>query len=377
MATKQRIPSPLDALTTGINAFDDLADAIANPDPGRPLRNAVGTAGRGYCNYLGNFPQAARDTLGPGFALGSLMCDPYWKKNNFSAPVEAAPFDGGQCSEMYQVQAGGSADVLNCTGGTLIRTTTRALGNIGLPRMGPITSARLVLQSATTCGFANYALEFTGPNIGTVVTGNFFSNAAGNAARIANGQLIFRVVPVDGTDECGDPPDNLTPGPNPPPAPPTFPPGEEPGVDPDGQPFFFVPPLPPVVPGGDPTDVPPISPPPGGGGGGGLPGPAEPGTPEDGTEPEGEAPEGKEIYAIVVDFLTVPAYAREIEPGLYVSPCRVFLGADFGLDLDDAGRAMRSGQAVFAEIDGLTKWKVSASVGFSVRVTPYYREKAA
>jgi hypothetical protein len=80
---------------------------------------------------------------------------------------------------------------------------------------------------------------------------------------------------------------------------------------------------------------------------------------------------------LVVEFVTVPQHAREIEPGLYVSPCRVFLGTEFGLDLDESGRAMRSGQAVFAETDGLTNWQVSASVGFIVRVTPYYRERAA
>jgi hypothetical protein len=376
MATKQRIPSPADALTTGINAFDDLADAIANPDPSRPLRNAIGASGRGFCNLVGATPEAARTALGPGFGLGTLVCKPYWDKNNFSAPVEEAPYTGGQCNKLYRIFAQGTADILSCSTGAVTGNRTRARTEFGSPKTGPITAVYLVPGGTTNCGAANFNIRWEGPNVETNGADNFFSPGVSGSSRMEVTGFTVEVVPVDGVDNCGNPGDDLRPGPNPPPNPPSFPPGEEPGVDPDGQPFFFVPPVPPVVPGTDPTDVPPITPPPGGGGGGTPPGPAEPGDPDEGVEPEGEAPEGKEIYALVIDFLTVPSYAREIESGLFVSPCRVFLGTDFGLDLDEAGRAMRSGQAVFAETDGLTRWRVSASVGFTVRVTPYYREKA-
>lgn len=375
MVTKQRIPSPADVLVTGVNAFDDLADAIANPDPGRPLRNEIGKSGRTYCNFLGAVPGDALNLLGPGYFVGSLLCKPYWDKNGLSAPVLAAPFSGGQCNKLYRIFAQGTAQVRTCSTGALGTTRTRTRTEFGTPKTGPITGVFLEGQAPTDCGFGNYTIRWTGPNVETTGSANFFSPSVSGNTEMLVTSFSVEVVPVDGIDNCGDPGDELRPGPKPPSNPGPFPPGQEPGVDPDGQPFFFVPPIPPSVPGGDPVDVPPISPPSGGGGGGNPPGPAEPGAPGEGTEPEGEAPEGKEIYAIVVDFLTVPTYAREIEPGLYVSPCRVFLGTDFGLDLDEAGRAMRSGQAVFAEIDGLTRWKVSASVGFIVRVTPYYRDK--
>lgn len=353
MATKQRIPNPLDALEAGANAFDSVADAIANPDPSRPLRNAVGGAGRGYCNALGALPGLYGELLRNTQGVPSLLCKPYWDKNNYSAPTDVPPFAGGQCATNYRVSVVRGAPSNSVS-------NPASLANI----VGPVVS-----MTVTFIGNFQYRMVVTAQNL--VPGGQLIhtQNILANEAPPKFGALVRN----DGQpDDCGNVPGDLFPGPNPPPTPAPFPPGQEPGVDPDGQPFFFVPPIPPVIPGGDPTTVPPIVPPPGGGGN--PPGPAEPGDSEDGTEPEGEAPPGKEIYAVVVDFLSVPPFAREIEAGLYVSPCRVFLGTDFGLDLDEAGRAMRSGQAVFAEIDGLTKWRVSASVGFILRVTPYYRE---
>lgn len=376
MASKQRIPSPLDTITGGFNAFDDLADTIANPDPSRPLRNAVGSAGRAYCNAIGSAPGLYGDVIRNVQGIPSLLCKPYWDRNAWTPPQPAGGFRGGQCSALYTV----NLDIPDfrfrrvvCSTGVVEfegNPQNQGLANV----QGPIQRIFPKVTGTGSCGPNGYVLAIIDAN-GTERLGGTLATAT-STRRIEIIKFEPKVVRSDGSpDNCGDKPGPLEPGPNPPP-PTTFPPGEEPGIDPDGQPFFFVPPVPPVIPGIDIPDGPVIGPPPGGGGGGNPPGPAEPGTPGEGTEPEGEAPPGEEIYAIVVEFLTVPAYAREIEPGLYVSPCRVFLGTSFGLDLDEAGRAMRSGQAVFAEIDGLTKWRVSASVGFTIRVTPYYREKA-
>lgn len=377
MATKQRIPSPTDVLVDGINAFDDLADAIANPDPSRPLRDAVGGSGRFFCNAVGAVPSSIRGALGSTFWTAGLLCKPYWDKNRWTPPQEGLPFSGGQCPASYRPE--GTYFNTNAAAGPTGLRNWRLNVSVTGPLRGWASAGSPV---GTQWGFLSASSG--GAPFGTAVdTGNnkqvFGPNTVGGSSQMLSAAppTVTNTGISSGTDNCGNAPPTLAPGPNPPPNPGPFPPGQEPGVDPDGQPFFFVPPIPPVGPGAPEVNPPPIGPPPPGGGNGAPPGPAEPGDPEEGTEPEGEAPEDKEIYALVVDFLTVPPFAREIEPGLYVSPCRVLLGTDFGLDLDEAGRAMRSGQAVFAEIDGLSKWRVSASVGYTVRVTPYYREKAS
>jgi hypothetical protein len=377
MATKQRIPSPGGNIQGGFNAFDDLADSIAVPDPTRPLRNAIGSAGRRYCNAIGAAPGLYGDILRNTQGVPSLLCKPYWDRNNLSAPVLAAPFTGGQCTGSYTITYSATAEQKSCSTGAVTATRTRASGIVGTTFTGPITEVYLQPNVSTDCGFGSYDIVIKSNGGATNSAFNVFSPTTTGSAQLVVTGFNVSVARVGGGDTCGDAEPELRPGPRPPSNPGAYPTGEEPGVDPDGQPFFFVPPIPPVVPGVDIPDGPVIAPPGGGGGGGTPPGPAEPGEPGEGTEPEGEAPDGEEIYAIVVEFLTVPPYARQVEPGLYVSPCRVFLGTDFGLDLDEAGRAMRSGQAIFAETDGLTKWRVSASVGFTVRVTPYYREKAS
>jgi hypothetical protein len=49
------------------------------------------------------------------------------------------------------------------------------------------------------------------------------------------------------------------------------------------------------------------------------------------------------------------------------------MGDENGLDHDPAGAMLRSGQLVLAERDGLTKYRVSANVGYSLTVTPFWR----
>jgi hypothetical protein len=353
MASPVKIPNPMGSFLNPVNDFDDLAGWIADPPEGRPLANAIGQAGQNVCNFYGSLPGAAKALFGPATATVGLMCSPYFDGAGYDGPTTAPPpFNGGQCQNVqYKVDA-----FRNQSGGQVFAAQLYA--------RGPITEL-----SVTFIGNFQYRMRFVGSTGFDQTTVNVL---AGEAA-----PSFGPIRRQDNTpDTCGDPPGGgIEPGANPPPTPPAFPSGEEPGVDETGQPFFFVPPIPSPFPGDDPVEIPNPFPelpaPPTGGPGSEV----EPGAPVDGTEPEGEAPEGEEIYALVVSFTTVPLFAREIETGLYVSPCRVFLGTGFGLDLDEAGRAMRSGQAVFAETDGLTHWKLSASVGFILRVTPYYREK--
>lgn len=115
----------------------------------------------------------------------------------------------------------------------------------------------------------------------------------------------------------------------------------------------------------------------GDGGGGAPPGDVgEPGTPEDtgqGGGADGEAPEGTVLTGLRINFVEPPVGANEYAPGVYRAVCYIYMGTAEGLDHDPAGAMLRDGQFVFAEKDNLTRWAVSANLGFSLRVTPYYR----
>lgn len=376
-AQKQRVPGRGLTPAGAIKAFDDLAQTIANPNPDRPLSNAIGSAGRTYCNYISALPGAASGLLGPGITLGALLCEPYWRKNNYSPPVFQNPFTGGQCAVQYQVNYSATADVVNCTSGLVTGTRTRAFGPVGTPRTGPVTAVYLEPIAGGTCGPPNYNLVI---EAAIPASGGFlaFSPSAGGGQQMVVTGLTVTVTPViPGTDICGDPTPIVRPGPRPAPTPPAFPPGQEPGSDPDGQPFFIVPPIESPWPGDNPFDVPPLpdddTPDPGG------QQPGEPGPPEDtaGTTPaEGEAPEGEELVGVLVQVLSTPPNANRFQD----VPVNVWRGIGYirmgwpgRLGADISAGIAQSPQFYHAQQRGLTNWQVQARNGFTLRVTPYYR----
>lgn len=328
MATKQRVPPSIDPVTSGVNAFDDLADAIANPNPARPLRNAIGASGRTFCNLLGATPQAAKDLLGPGTTAAGLLCKPYWDKNAFSPPVPEAPFTGGQCTGNYTVTYSATAEVRSCSTGVVSNTRTRPSGIVGTTFVGPITAVYLEGNTTTDCGFGSYNLIIKSNGGSTSSAFNVFSPTTTGTSQLVVTGFNVSVARVGGGDTCGDPPEELRPGAKPPPTPPAYPSGEEPGTDPDGQPFFFVPPIPSPVPFEPPTDVPAIEPPadPGGGTGGG---PSEPPTGTDGGEgspngeddPFDEPPENERWVGACITLTEIPLGTGAIPSSL---PERIF-----------------------------------------------------
>jgi hypothetical protein len=119
-----------------------------------------------------------------------------------------------------------------------------------------------------------------------------------------------------------------------------------------------------------------------GDGGTGIP-PAgsDPGQPEGGTpgstgeggDEEGEAPPDKELWALKIDITAFPLRPNEYAPGVYRGVCYVYMGDENGLDHDPAGAMLRDGQLVLAEREGLTKYRVTANLGYNLTVTPYWR----
>jgi hypothetical protein len=298
MVTKVNIPNPLDTIEGAVDAFDDLADTIANPPEGRPLRGAIGRAGQMYCNYLGAVPGAALGLLGPGFVVGSLLCKPYWEKNNFSEPVPTGGVVGGQCDKVYTFFA-------------QRRTSTAGFSTVqNTSRRGPITGIAKVKNGG---GSFIDRYTITGPN---VVGANVdISYSSGGDTRLLGPFLSGTSTP---DFECGDGSSSgFQPGQNPPPNPGPWPTGEEPGTRPTGEPFFTVPPI--DVPGdpGDPIELPddPLGGGDGAGGGeppGGLTG-ADGGTGGGGDEDFGEPPEGERWVGCCITITTEP-------PGLGIIP---------------------------------------------------------
>lgn len=328
MGTKFRIPNPVDTVAGAVEDFDDLADAIANPDPSRPLRNAIGKAGRSFCNWVAARPKEALEVLtAPASATSSLLCKPYWEGANIGAPrKDTPPFTGGQCSGVrYRVTGTVTRTTSPCSGGTVTSATSTGIPDIVY---GPIkifeNDSPLTKCSNTRPEGKSWRLEAFN-SLGNPVTNLSIVGVANSSTGIISATATFLVEPLDGAaDSCGNMPPELRPGPNPPPSP-TFPPGEGPGIDPDGQPFFFVPPEPAPFPDAPPVDIPPpVVVPPGGGDT-----PSEPPTGIDGGEGSengedddfGEPPEGERWVGACIRLTTIPAGTGTIPQAL---PQKIF-----------------------------------------------------
>jgi len=377
MATKYRIPKPGD-IQDGINAFDDLADTIANPPAGRPLKQAIGQAGRLYCDFVGSQPgQAILPWTGQGL-VAPLLCRPYWDSQGYDAPVSTPPFEGGQCDGQLYIgrYEYGSVQEPNSVAGEVIFRARGPL-SLGLQDAGSGAGVALYHRGAFPVNQGTGLYDCNQPFIPDLVAPTFTLTV--NNSR--NGRMVA-LQPCGFADNCGDPPGVLVPGPNPPPTP-TFPPGQEPGFEPDGQPFFFVPPIDNPI-GGDPIDVPPQpdpDPPDPGPPGDDTPtDPGDAGDPEEtgpGGEASGVAPDGSELTGVFIEIVEFPQNAARFQNNQR-QPFRgagyIAMGWPNLLGVDMSGGVINLQQFFHAQQRGITAWRVTANIGFTLRCTPYYRE---
>jgi len=249
MATRVTIPNISSQQQGVLDAFDDLASDIATPPTSRPLDNAIAQAGQKYCNLIGSAPGLYGDILRNVQGVPSLLCKPYWDKNNYSAPVPTGGVLGGQCNIFY-----------NFFPETRGPSTGWVRGG-AFSRRGPFTGV-----SKTVNGGGSFIDRYTvtGPNVvGTTLDVNY---VAGGATRLV-GPFLAGVAGDVVDYSCGTGSGSgLQPGQNPPPTPAPYPPGDEPGIDPTGNPFFTVPPIENPGTPGEPVSIPddPLSPPSGG-----------------------------------------------------------------------------------------------------------------
>lgn len=198
--------------------FDDLAEAIANPNPDRPFENAVGGFGRAVCDRYSAVPSSFLvDAISPWDDL----CGPYWDGQGYSPPAGVPPFQGGQCPGINY-------------GVTITRANGNIVGNTLFAR-GPITEL-----SVAQIGAFQYRVTLAGFTSGGAPT------SSSTTVNVLSGEGAPTAVlrRVDGQpDSCGNPPDGpLQPGPNPAPDPGPLPPGTGPAIDIRGNPVLVLPP---------------------------------------------------------------------------------------------------------------------------------------
>ena len=361
-----------DVLTQGAAVLTgNQGGYIANGDPQSIYGKIQQATARQYCRRYADDPGALPGAVG---VLVENACRPYLAAIGYgTAPTIRTPFRGGQCDEIYLVTLRG----------------TQGNGVVGGPFTrrvhGPIGGARFASEDGTFRGqlFCR-AINNNASNCGPIVPGELAWRGVGLSGQGFNGGTldILNIVPCDGTDQCGSPPPDVQP-----PIPPTVPgprrerynPGPDIDIDidieinPDGgfDVDFGIGPVTVAPPGDDGG---------GGGGGGAQPDPGVPGTPEptgSGGDAEGEAPPNSVLVGLRVEILEFPAEPKLYADGVYRGVCYVYMGTEGLLDHDPAGAMLRADQFVYAERENLTHWRVSANNGYSLRVTPYYRELEA
>jgi hypothetical protein len=360
-----------------------VRDWLAGPAPSNPLGAMQHSMGRSACN---SWARGEGSGIPPRReALMRDTCSPYIASIG-TVPGDASfdpPYTGGQCvGTVYSLSF--SAGVQDYLDGRELEAGSRPYGTVGgVTFVGPISKCSTEPKTYGTTGLPqSWRIRVISRN-GTVnlvdINPTDIAPVGGRTERrITSFKADF--IRVSGSpSQCGNVPpewDAGRPGSNiPDPAPITSPPGFDipfPGVtvklNPDGTISIDFgdggPPL--VVDPGTNPDAP----------SGADPGPPEAGTPGstgEGGDDEGDAPEGKELWALKIDIDQFPTRPNEYAPGVYRGVCYVYMGDENGLDHDPAGAMLRDGQLVLAEREGLTKYRVTANLGYNLTVTPYWR----
>lgn len=350
------------------NTVKNVGEWLSNDEPESAFPAAIHRRMRQHCDDWSRWPQWARDLPATAARATSDVCQLYLESNGSGDPVAETLFTGGQCP------------------GVLYRT---------------VNTTYLNGMSQTPVAFNGF--ETRGPVFARVdEDANFWYLRIGG--RLLNGQPDVRTVTstvksqgsppswvsvawqrVDGQpDNCGNPSPTIKPNPNPRPDPRIDPTYEDPDVTDPERPIIPIPPI--TDPFGRPFDFPDIFIDPwwspsnvGAGGTPGNPNPGEPGAAEEtgpGDVAEGEAPEGQRLTGVKVDVLSAPVNARRLQSVVdppYIGACYVRMGYEDLLALAPAGQYLKSGDFFVAPTDS-THWRVEASLGYNLRVTPHYAQ---
>ena len=368
----------------GGDMFLDRPGFINGEGGGWPLADVIRDLTRFNCR---RWARADKEGFSPYVnATNAALCDPYLSSIGMGVPEgDMGPVHkGGQCDGVPY----GARYSWKASEGDSPNNYTPSFGqflNGSQTLYGPVTyHGRLLVGGGSTfCGNPGQSsFEASGFDAGGAPI-RVALNQGGATCRPGSPTITgLSFERLDGGAECGNPPTLYTPPGNTTSGPTDGPnivvniPGIGPitvSVDPgeDGNPIVCYDELDLCVeiPIGDP----------GMGNGSESTGPGAPeaggsGTTGDGGTEEGEAPSGTELWALKIDILAFPPSPKKYSADVYRGVCYVYMGDANGLDHDPAGAMLRDGQLVLAEREGLTKWRVTANVGYNLSVTPYYRE---
>ncbi len=249
---RRQSPNPIAVIQAIENVEGAIGNFIAN-GPSTGLQGYVRDQYRKRCDQFANAPGWAQTlSNASGGSLGRI-CQPWYDEQGFDGPVSQPSFTGGQCEGIgYVIDY--EYNTVGTDGSTLeppIEITGAASIAGGIP--GPIQGIEDRPSGDGTILVVTY-----GGGLETII-----NSSAAVQGDFRNPRII-EARRFDGlSDECGDPPPELTPGPNPPPDP-----GPTPGPEPTDDPFN--PTGPPILPipdyddpiggptpivGPDPTDV--------------------------------------------------------------------------------------------------------------------------
>lgn len=368
-----------------VSLFDDLAESIAVPPVNRPLARGVGNFGRRVCDGISNNPAVYAPTVLQRPLLA--VCQPYWDQEGYSAPIIAPPFAGGQCALAYSPR--GTFE-RNCTepNGELKEWVT--IGQAVGPVLGVVLDDNSYVVQFS--GGVKLPIREPGQSFSLISAGPGTSTACSQlgakATAAKNVKLLF-AGPVGHDDTCGNPPDNVTPGPNPAPAPEPIPPGTGPAINIRGIPVLVLPPTLRVSPtldielpdaeinlggGGKPTAPEPVLP------GDDIPGDNEPGG--DGDTDFGEPPDGERWVGACVTITNRPVGSGTIPQAEPQSIYPTTIGnvrlkfKPFGpgpTEYDTPLLERQKTTCVWEPVRGLNSTGVRVNVipGYSYVVTPY------
>ena len=340
-------------------------------------------------------------TAGIAYApVYSNLCDPYLSSINEgpqNSGNNAPPFTGGQCSgvlyQMYYRPLIQAATGLRVAG-FKYPFEYGASGTYGVAaQFGPFTYAgqtnyiESTYPDGSKASITNYGIK-RGSNV-------FFSWVVGSNIQIENhpdnpdpkvgfppSAIDIEFVPVDSSQECGNPPTVYIPPQYPPGLPPLSPPSNPaPGggnnwdvnILPDGQINICI--------GGECSGG---TPPDGGGGpdSGGGPGEpdgdpqeTDPNDPDNPNEVSGCVEDGNVLTGVQIDIIQEPPNYQGLGT-IYYRSCWVWMGPSSGLlDMVSDGKAIESGQFVIPDSRDCVCYKVRANPGFRVSVQAYSRPK--
>lgn len=342
-------------------ALQSGPDYLRDGQPEGTIRRAGLLLAREICLAYSQNPTI----VGENPALGyEKICRPFLDSVGAGGGLKAKlPFRGGQCPVLYLAESFTTVDGVE--NGPFSQQTV----------VGPVTLLSTeTFPTPGNPGFTTTRWTFLGGD----GQQRILSFGAGGGPQ--NAVQTFKLRRADGLlDDCGNPaPDVEQPTPDPAPQPNPRPIIVAPDIDIDASININAAGIAIVNFGDGNIEINPF----GGGGAGDDGGPApgdlgEPGNPVDGEggeEIDGEAPDGKVIGGLIINFRAQPVGAKEYSDGIFRGGCYVYIGNPAGLDLHPECSMLRDGQLILPEKDNLTRFSVVVNPGFSLRVTPLFRE---